>query len=371
MDDTSGDGTYSRNELTLHLDLVGKTGVALSFWAKSFFDEPDGPPSSPFLDGADFDGVAVSDDGETWYEIQPLRSEISSTWTRFQVSLDNAIDAHGLSVANGIQVRFNHFDNYPISSDGFAFDDIVVEELQVGVSVPDMTSATDSGVSDVDNITKFRTPVFQGTTDFPGSVISVYSHQHGLVGTGTATAGGTWTISAATPLGNGTHLVYAQRAGGIPSPAISIIVDSIPPYVPNNLRLEKASDHGVSNEDGKTNDNTPTFAGDADSSSTVELLLDDQVKSSFAGNLGWKNTLSPVPDGEHQVRARAFDTAGNMSKQSSPISFNIDTQAPNRPLNVRLLPESDLGASNSDGLTSDDSPRIGGLTGVPTTIEVF
>ncbi|MCB1079634.1 MAG: putative Ig domain-containing protein, partial [Verrucomicrobiae bacterium] len=111
MDDTSGDGTYSRNELTLHLDLAGTSGVALSFWAKSFLDEQDGPPPSPFFGGADFDGVALSDDGETWYEIQPLRAEISSTWTKYQVSLENAISDHGLSRANGIRIRFNHFDN--------------------------------------------------------------------------------------------------------------------------------------------------------------------------------------------------------------------------------------------------------------------
>ena len=71
--DASG-GTKARNEFTLGLDLAGYTNVTLRFWARSFGDEPDGPPPIPFLIGADFDGVAISEDGVKWYEVQSLRN---------------------------------------------------------------------------------------------------------------------------------------------------------------------------------------------------------------------------------------------------------------------------------------------------------
>src|SRR5262249_45431028 len=58
--DSSVDGNLSRNEATLTVNLAGRTGVVLSFWAKAFNDEPNGPPPSPFTGGYDFDGVAIS-----------------------------------------------------------------------------------------------------------------------------------------------------------------------------------------------------------------------------------------------------------------------------------------------------------------------
>jgi len=44
------------------------TPTCAELLAKSFGDEPDGPPPSPFFVGADFDGVAISEDGIVWYE---------------------------------------------------------------------------------------------------------------------------------------------------------------------------------------------------------------------------------------------------------------------------------------------------------------
>ncbi len=83
MDDTTDFSAYSRNELTLGIDLAGYQNIALTFWAKEFNDYPDGPPPIPFTDGANFDGVAISEDGITWYEVQSLR-ELGSSWQQAQ-----------------------------------------------------------------------------------------------------------------------------------------------------------------------------------------------------------------------------------------------------------------------------------------------
>lgn len=62
--DSSVNDNYSRNEATLTLDLAGRENVRLSFYAKGYNEEPDGPAPLPFpSSGADFDGVAISDDG--------------------------------------------------------------------------------------------------------------------------------------------------------------------------------------------------------------------------------------------------------------------------------------------------------------------
>ena len=136
--DSQGSGNYARNEVTLGLDLGGYTNVVLNFWAKQFGDEPDGPPPSPFIDGADFDGVAISQDGIAWYEVQGLR-DLQLTNTERIVDVDAAIAAHGLKYNSTFRVRFNQYDNYSIPSDGIAIDDIAITGVparRLIVSVP-------------------------------------------------------------------------------------------------------------------------------------------------------------------------------------------------------------------------------------------
>ncbi len=126
--DSNVEGNYSRNEATLTLDLSGRANVTLSFHVQMFNDEAHAPASDPFTIGADFDGVAVSaDGGTTWHEIRDLRT-ISNSWQRISINLDAAITARGLSYTSNFKIRFNHYDNYSISTDGFAFDDILVAE---------------------------------------------------------------------------------------------------------------------------------------------------------------------------------------------------------------------------------------------------
>lgn len=140
-------GIKARNELTLGIDLGGYTNVLLSFWAKSFGDEPDGPPPSPFLVGADFDGVAISEDGIVWYEVQGLRG-VPSYYTNYTVDLDSAIAAHGLHYNPTFRIRFNHVDDFQIPFDGLTLDDITIAGTaarRLAVTVP-KTAAEGDGV---------------------------------------------------------------------------------------------------------------------------------------------------------------------------------------------------------------------------------
>ena len=131
MDQALDSGSYARNEATLTLNLAGRTGVVLKFWAVQFNDEPDGPPPSPFPStGADFDGVAISaDGGANWYEVQPLRT-LLTTYTQLTVDLDAALAAHGLAYSSAFKIRFNQYDNYSLGTDGIGIDDILITANQ-------------------------------------------------------------------------------------------------------------------------------------------------------------------------------------------------------------------------------------------------
>ncbi len=153
--DSKGSGNYARNEVTLGVDLGGYTNVMLRFWAKQFNDEPDGPPPSPFIDGADFDGVAISQDGVAWHEAQGLR-DLQATNTEWVVDLDATIAAHGLAYNSTFRVRFNHYDDFSIPTDGIAIDDISltgVANRRLIVTVPEAATEGEGTLSNQGRVT--------------------------------------------------------------------------------------------------------------------------------------------------------------------------------------------------------------------------
>ena len=121
---------YARNEATVALDLSGRSGLTLSFWAKIVGDEPEAPPTNPFTGYANFDGLAASIDGVTWHEIQALRTPAADdVWQKFALDLDAVFAARGLAYGPAVRLRFNQYDNYQMPSDGVAIDDIVLERV--------------------------------------------------------------------------------------------------------------------------------------------------------------------------------------------------------------------------------------------------
>jgi hypothetical protein len=113
--DVSTSGTYNLNEAWLHLDLSGKTNVDLSFWWKEFYDETHTQ-----------DGVYFSDDGGASFVKVYNLTDGSTTYTQIQLDIDQLARANRLSLTNTFVVKFQQYDNYPITTDGFAFDDISV-----------------------------------------------------------------------------------------------------------------------------------------------------------------------------------------------------------------------------------------------------
>jgi hypothetical protein len=124
--DSSVDGTYSLNELVLTIDLAGRSGVMLSFFCKDFGDEADVMPLW-FAGSTNSDGVAVSADGVNWFRAVDLASAVTSVYQRFDVDLDALCSANGITYNAAFRIKFQQYDNYPITTDGLAFDDITVD----------------------------------------------------------------------------------------------------------------------------------------------------------------------------------------------------------------------------------------------------
>ena len=228
--DSSIDQSYSRNEMTVYSDIRGMYDLELKFWAKEFNDEQDGPPPAPFVDGADFDGVAISTDRVNWYEVQPLRSEINGTYSQYTVDIDAEIASRNLTVGEFFGIRFNHYDNYERDTDGFAFDDISVTGSTAALPTLQLSSASDLGTSNSDGITSDSTPTIFGTAS-PGAWVTLRSSLQGIVGITKSNAGsGAWTKST-NSLADGTHLITASVNGGPETAPISVTIETTVPSV--------------------------------------------------------------------------------------------------------------------------------------------
>ena len=240
-------------------------------------------------------------------------------------------------------------------------------------SVPDLTDASDHGVSNTDNLTNVNIPVFTSQGEV-GSTISLFDGAT-PVGSGVVNSAGVATIVTSV-LADGPHTITAQSAdvagnlSGFSGP-ITVTIQTVPPSI-SALDLTDASDSGVSNSDNITNVNKPTLVGTATSGVTVDLLNGATVlASTVVGSTGnFQFTLSTLADGVYPLRARASDAAGNQS--ASPVlTLTIDTQPPATPPPPTLAASSDSGASNSDQITKFTTVQLNGTAEPGTTAFVF
>ena len=117
MDDATSGG-YNQTEARLRLNLAGQTQANLTFWWKDFGDETNTQ-----------DGIYFSSNGGSSYvKVYSLNggSFSDNTWRTFTIDVDALAAANGLSLTSTFVIKFQQYDDYPITTDGFAFDDISV-----------------------------------------------------------------------------------------------------------------------------------------------------------------------------------------------------------------------------------------------------
>ncbi len=245
-------------------------------------------------------------------------------------------------------------------------------------SVPDLAAGGDTGSSNSDNITKtLNGLLFSGTAEALSDV-EIYGGAV-EIGSGTATAGGTYSITTTVALpDNTTNLITATAANGDgtspPSAALTVTTDNLAPGVaPSVPNLDAASDTGTSTSDDITSDTTPTFSGTSEANATVQLLADAVVVGTgVASGTNWQITSGVIAAGVHSFTAIQTDAAGNgPSPESAGLSVTIDTAVPAAPTALDLATASDTGASNSDNITSDTTPTISGSGPASTATDLY
>jgi len=179
---------------------------------------------------------------------------------------------------------------------------------------PDMTAATDTGVSNTDNITSNTTPAFSGIAAEPGSTVSLFSTASGgtLLGSTTADGGGNWTVSPSSALSAGSYTVYvtstdaAGNASG-QSTTLGFTVDTSAPEVTSISRQSPA--------------NSPTAA----SSLTYRVVFDSDAylveQSDFAvtGPTGASLSVATNSASSYDVTV----SGGNLATYTGTADLNV------------------------------------------------
>lgn len=240
-------------------------------------------------------------------------------------------------------------------------------------SAPRLTTASDTGISSVDAITKVTAPVFTGTAE-DGATVALYDGST-LVGSGVA-SGGVYTISSRT-LTPGSHSITAQvtdLAGnlGPASSPTAVMIDTNAPSAPPAPTLTAASDSGTSSSDRITNVTTPSFTGTAEDGATVTLYnAGTAVGSAISTGGTYDVTSSTLTAGTKSITVKATDVAGNVGAASTVTSVVIDTTAPAKPGTPVLAAASDSGRSSTDRITKVTTPTFTGTVSATSIVTLY
>lgn len=179
-----------------------------------------------------------------------------------------------------------------------------------------------------------------------GSTVKVYDGAN-LVGTGTAGANGSWTITT-SGLSTGTHTLTATATdvagnASVTSPSIKSQIGSSTSPAPAAPKIASFSNDSGKVGDNITNDNTLTLTGTAAANATVKVFDGAKnvgtIKADGSGN--WSLTTAALTDGNHNLTATATDASGKTSAASGALAVKIDTHAPDAPT---------IGLYSKDGL---------------------
>ena len=234
----------------------------------------------------------------------------------------------------------------------------LVNSLPSGPTIPDLSSGSDSGVSDADNITNVTTPTLSGFAP-PGSTINLVSNLNGAIGSTVASGSGAWSV-VTSALSNGSHQVTATDGNETSAP-LTLVIDNAAPAAPNGLDLASSSDTGRSNSDNNTMDDTPQISGNGENGGTVTVFVDsNNAGTTTVSGVSWSLVLGTLAEGTRQITAVVEDIAGNQSPVSNALAIVIDQTSPAAPSLLDLINSSDTGTSNTDDLTNDTTPTISG-----------
>ena len=110
-----------------------------------------------------------------------------------------------------------------------------------------------------------------------------------------------------------------------------------------------ANDTGIASNDFVTNDGSLDISGIEEGSTLIYVVDGGEASATYD-----PTTLS---DGEHTVKIKQTDAAGNISSFSESITFTLDRTAPDAPT---LVLTADTGKSTTDKITSNGTLTVSG-----------
>lgn len=149
-------------------------------------------------------------------------------------------------------------------------------------------------------------------------------------------------------------IVAMNYSGNISAAPLLVVFDLPGGVAPNQPHITTPSQ--------VTNDSTPTIVGTADNGTTVHVFANGVDKGTGAVALGaWSITTSALSDAVYDVTAVAYDSAGQGSDPSAPISITVDTAAPAAPV---------ITSPGSPFVTNDNTPHFVGTSEAGAVIKL-
>ncbi len=241
---------------------------------------------------------------------------------------------------------------------------VVVDTVAATLAIPDLVAASDTGLSNTDNITSDSTPTFGGGSADAGAIVHILSNGSTL-GAATATGAGNWSFTVTTTLADGSYAItvlQTDTAGNTSaaSSALNMVVDTVAPTTLSTPDLLAASDLGISSSDNITSATTQQFSGSATDGDRVSILVGNStanVVTASGGSWSYTHTLAA---GSYAITVQATDAIGNAGPVSTALGVVIDTTPPGTVGAPDMIASSDLGSSNTDNVTSDSTPTFTG-----------
>ncbi len=283
--DSTTSGNFALNEARLHLDLSGESQVDLDFQWKEFGDETHSQ-----------DGIYFSDNaGASFVKVQDLNgaSYTNNTWQSFSLDLDALAGANGLSLSSNFVIKFQQYDNYPIATDGFAFDEISV--TSGAPPAPTVTVTDPNGGETLTAASNFN--VTWSTTGTVANVSIEYSTNSGAswtTVTGSTTNDGTYTWSVpSTATTQGRVRVADASNSSINDVSDADFTIDVPSGGGNYASLPYATgfEGGLDSYWSTQSDNSfgriQTTSANTPHSGSTHLTMDSNTNGNFALNEAW------------------------------------------------------------------------------------
>ncbi|HHW9097735.1 TPA: non-fimbrial adhesin SiiE [Salmonella enterica] len=229
--------------------------------------------------------------------------------------------------------------------------------IDTTAEIESVTLVTDSGDSDVDNITKVDKPQFSIVTADDITHVRVKIDNAANWIELTKGGDGRWIFNVVSALPDGQHTLLVDVtdiAGNVAQETLQFTIDTT--LREPTIVLDPTHDTGDDTNDNLTRINKPVFIiGNVDNDvSHIVVHLDgrDYTIENTGGNLTFTPD-QPLSDGQHTISVTVTDIAGN-TKTSAELKIEIDTQVQIDSVTLTT----DSGVNDHDNVTNATRPSF-------------